>query len=78
MKRAQKKEKIAEQKMRVTKYFNKEKKEIQERRRNECINKVRRDMLFKTEEGNIKFQEIYRDIDQRREFKIEKERAKSA
>lgn len=41
--------------MRVTKYFNKEKKEIQEKRRNDCINKVRRDYQIKTEEGNIKF-----------------------
>lgn len=49
----------------MTKYINKEKKEIQEKRRTDCINKVRRDLHIKIEEGNIKFQGIYRDIDER-------------
>jgi len=62
----------------VTKYFNKEKKEIQERRRTDCINKVRRDHMIKTEEGNIVFQGIYKDIDERIESNKQKERAKSA
>jgi len=62
----------------VTKYFNKEKKEIQEKRRTDCINKVKRDLMIKTEEGNIKFQGIYRDIDERIESNKKKERAKSA
>ena len=69
---------MAEQKMKVTKYFNKEKKEIQDRRRTDCINKVRRDLMIKTEEGNVVFQGIYRDIDERIEQNKLKERAKSA